>query len=158
MSIAAAIEEARKTIGQEVCISDWVLIEQERINKFAECTEDFQWIHVDEEKAAQGPFKQTIAHGFLTVSLIPLFSRSIKLPAFANLKAQMSINYGLNKVRFINPVTVGSKVRSRIVLTDTLEKSPGRILSTFTHTIEIEGQEKPACIADSLGMMVIAPD
>jgi len=132
------------------------VIDQNRINNFAESTGDFQWIHVDEEKAAQGPFGQTIAHGFLTLSLIPLFGEAIKMPAFANLKVQMGINYGLNKVRFINPVPVGSKVRSRIVLSDIIEKSPGRILSTYTHTIEIEGQEKPACIAEQLGMIVLA--
>jgi acyl dehydratase len=156
MSVASAVEEAKKMVGQEVGVSEWMVIDQERINKFAEATGDFQWIHVDIEKANAGPFGTPIAHGFLTLSLIPLFGAAIKMPVFAGLNVQMGINYGLNKVRFINPVPVGSKVRSRIVLTDVKEKGPGRILSTYTHNIEIEGEEKPACIAEQLGMMVVA--
>jgi len=158
MSVSAAIEKAKAMIGQEVGLSEWMVVDQERINKFAEATGDFQWIHVDIEKANNGPFGTPIAHGFLTLSLIPLFAASIKMPVFADLKVMMGINYGLNKVRFINPVPVGSKVRSRMVLADIIEKSPGRILSTYTHTIEIDGQDKPACIADQLGMMVVEPD
>jgi len=158
MSIATAIEEARKLIGQEVGLSDWMVIDQERINKFAEATGDFQWIHVDQEKAAQGPFGTTIGHGFLTISLIPLLGNAVKMPALDNLKIQMGINYGLNKVRLLNPVLVNSKVRSRITLQDIIEKSPGRILATYVHSIEIEGQEKPACIAESLGMVMVDPD
>jgi len=126
--------------------------------KFAECTEDFQWIHLDEEKAAKGPFGTTIAHGFLTLSLLPKLGSSVRLPALEGLNRVMGVNYGLNKVRFINPVPVGSRVRARVTLKDAVAKSPERILFTYTYVFEIEGKEKPACIAESLGMTVIRPD
>lgn len=157
MSEKAPLEKVKELIGQEVGVSDWMTIDQERINKFAESTEDFQWIHVDEERAAKGPFKKTIAHGFLTLSLIPKLGSCIKLP-LEGLKREMSINYGLNKVRFINPVPVGSRIRDRVTLKNVEQKSPERILFTYTHTIEIEGQDKPACVAENLGMMVIRPE
>jgi acyl dehydratase len=107
---------------------------------------------VDVEQAKNGPFGSTIAHGFLTLSLIPLFSSSGKyLPE----GMKMAVNYGLNKVRFIDPVLVGSRVRSRMVISAVEEKEPGRLLITTTHTIEIEGQDKPACVAESLAMFII---
>jgi len=154
MSEKPGLDKVRGLIGQEVGVSDWFTIDQERINKFAECTEDYQWIHVDTEKAANGPFGKTIAHGFLTLSLISYLSGCIKLP-LEGINIRMAINYGLNKVRFLNPVPVDSKIRTHAVLTDVEEKSPGRILLTYTHTIEIEGQERPACVAENLGMLVI---
>ena len=154
MDPSAATEKLRTLIGQEVGMSDWFLIDQNRINQFAECTEDHQWIHVDVERAARGLFGRTIAHGFLTLALIPAMSKCIQLP-FDDTKVQMSINYGVNKVRFINPVPVDSKVRSRIVLANVEEKSPGRILLTYRHTIEIENQDKPACITETLGLIVL---
>ncbi len=150
MSTAAAIEAKKDLVGKEVFCSDWIEINQDRIDAFADCTRDHQWIHVDREKAAAGPFGTTIAHGFLTLSHIPFFSYQMPV-RFED--AKMSINYGLNKVRFLNPVPSGSRIRDRVVLTD-LEERPGdRILMTTTHTIEIEGQDKPACVADSLGML-----
>jgi acyl dehydratase len=157
MSEQSALEKVKELIGQEVGVSDWMTIDQERVNKFAESTDDFQWIHIDEERAASGPFGKTIAHGFLTLSLISKLGSCIKLP-LEGIKREMSINYGLNKVRFINPVPVGSRIRDRVTLKDVVEKSPERILFTYAHTIEIEGQDKPACIAENLGMMVIKPD
>ena len=154
MSEQTVLGKVKDLIGKEVGVSDWVKIDQERIDKFADCTEDFQWIHVDEERAAKGAFGKTIAHGFLTLSLIPRFASCVKLP-LEGLKREMSINYGLNKVRFINPVPVGSNIRVRVVLKDAAEKSPGRFLFTYIYTFEIEGQEKPACVAEQLGMLVL---
>ncbi len=147
-----SLEKLKQMIGQDNGTSDWVLIDQERVNRFADATDDHQWIHVDVEQAKNGPFGGTIAHGFLTLSLIPLFSSSGKyLPE----GMKMVINYGLNKVRFIDPVLVGSKVRSRMIISAIEEKEPGRILLTTTHTIEIEGKDKPACVAESLAMFMI---
>ena len=154
MGGSAAMDKIVDLKGQEVGLSDWLLIDQERVNKFAECTDDHQWIHVNEEMAAKGPFGKTIAHGFLTVSLISALSSCVKLP-LEGLNIQMAVNYGLNKVRMINPVPVGSRIRTRVVLQDVQEKGPGRILITYGHTIEIEGQEKPACVAENLGMLFI---
>jgi len=154
MDPRAVTEKLRGLIGHQVGVSDWFLIDQNRINQFAECTGDHQWIHVDVEKAAQGPFGLTIAHGFLTLALIPAMSQCIQLP-FDSAEAQMSINYGLNKVRFLNPVPVNSRIRSRVILTDIEEKSPGRILLTYKYTIEIEDQDKPACVAELIGLLVL---
>jgi acyl dehydratase len=147
-----SLEKLKQMIGQDNGTSDWVLIDQERVNRFADATDDHQWIHVDVEQAKNGPFGGTIAHGFLTLSLIPLFSSSGKyLPE----GMKMAINYGLNKVRFIDPVLVGSRIRSKMVISGVEEKEPGRILLTTTHTIEIEGKDKPACVAESLAMFMI---
>ncbi|TFG93647.1 MAG: MaoC family dehydratase [Syntrophobacterales bacterium] len=146
----ATLEEIKKLVGTEVFVSDWTKVTQDQINQFADSTSDHQWIHVDVEKAAKGPFGQTIAHGFLTLSHIPFFSYQMPI-RFE--ESKMSVNYGLNKVRFLNPVLSGSKIRDRIVLSGLEEKGGGRILMTTTHTIEIEGQDKPACVAESLGMV-----
>jgi len=147
-----SIEKLKQMIDQDNGVSDWILIDQERVNRFANATDDHQWIHVDVESAQKGPFGGTIAHGFLILSLIPLFSSSGKyLPE----GMKMALNYGLNKVRFIDPVPVGSRVRSRMVISAVEEKDPGRILMTTTHTIEIEGHDKPACVAELLAMFMI---
>jgi len=146
------VEKLKEMIGQEMGVSDWIQIDQGKINQFAECTGDHQWIHVDVEKAKQGPFGGPIAHGFLTLSLIPVLSGSSK---YMPEGIKMAINYGLNKVRFINPVPAGSRVRSRMVLADIEERSGGRIMMTTTHNIEIEGQDKPACIAESLALFYV---
>ncbi|MFT6092688.1 MAG: acyl dehydratase [Pseudohongiellaceae bacterium] len=140
-------------IGKEVGVTDWVEVDQDRINKFADATGDHQYIHIDPERAAQTPFGTTIAHGFLTLSMIPLLSAEnggLKLE-----NAVMGINYGLDKVRFINPVKVGSKIRGRFTLTGVEEKKPKHFLLKHTVTIDIEGEDKPALIAESLGMTVI---
>ena len=139
-------------IGQDYGTSDWILIDQDRVNLFADATSDHQWIHVDIENVKNGPFGGTIAHGFLTLSLTPLFS---SLGKYLSEGMKMVVNYGLNKVRFINPVLVESRIRSKMVISGVEEKEPGRLLVTTTHTIEIEGQEKPACIAEALAMFML---
>lgn len=143
------VEEIKGRVGNEIGVSDWIDVDQKRINDFADCTEDHQWIHVDEEAAKSGPFGTTIAHGYLTVSLIPHFSSGISVVPEGTM---MAINYGMNKLRFVNPVKVGSKVRDRISLTNVEEKAGGRILVSTKHTIEIDGEDKPACIAETLTM------
>ena len=146
----ASVEEIKGLVGTEVFLSDWTEVNQDQINQFADCTRDHQWIHVDVEKAKNGPFGQTIAHGFLTLSHLPFFGYQVPL-RFED--AKMSINYGLNKVRFLNPVLSGSKILDRIVLTGLEDKGGGRYLMIQTHTIEIEGVDKPACIAEALSMI-----
>ena len=139
------LADMQPMVGQEIAISDWVTITQERINQFAEATGDHQWIHVDVERAKNLPFKSTIAHGFLTLSLIPSFSEpSIKVKSI-----KMGVNYGLNKVRFTNPVKVDSRVRGRFVL-KAFDPIEGGAQVTMNVTVEIEGQEKPACVAESI--------
>ncbi len=153
MSRQISHEDLGDYIGKEVGVTDWMEIDQERINKFAEATGDFQYIHIDQERAAQTPFGSTIAHGFLTLSLLSMFSNNgggIKLK-----DAVMVINYGLDKVRFINPVKVGSKIRARFTLVEANEKKPQHFLMKHMVTVEIEGETKPALIAESLGMTVI---
>ena len=150
MSVATVLKDMEKLIGKEIFVSDWTQVTQDQINKFADSTKDHQWIHVDVEKAAKGPFGKTIAHGFLTLSHLPFFSYQVPLKFEG---AKMSINYGLDKVRFINPVVSGAKIRDRIVMSALEEKPGDRILMTQTHTIEIEGQDKPACVAQALAMI-----
>jgi len=146
------VEKLKTMIGQDNGTSDWVLIDQAKVNLFADATDDHQWIHVDVENAKKGPFGGTIAHGFLILSLTALFGSSSKyLPE----SMKMVLNYGLNKVRFINPVPVGSRVRSKMIISGVEEKDGGRLLVTTTHTIEIEGQDKPACIAETLAMFML---
>ncbi|MDD4357335.1 MAG: MaoC family dehydratase [Smithellaceae bacterium] len=150
MSIESAMKDMEKWIGKEVFVSDWTEVTQHQINQFADSTKDHQWIHVDPEKAAKGPFGKTIAHGFLTLSLLPFFSYQVPLKMEG---ARMSINYGLDKVRFITPVASGSKIRDRITLSGLEEKPGNRLLLKLNHSIEVEGQDKPACIAEALGMI-----
>jgi len=144
------VEKLKQMVGQENGLSDWVLIDQDRINRFADVTGQRSWIHVDIERAKEGPYGGPIGHGDLTLSLIPLFSTSAK---YGPAGVKMAVNYGLNKVRYLNPVPVDARVRSRMVISGVEEKQPGRILMTTTHTVEIEGQEKPACIAETLAML-----
>ncbi|MDA2811023.1 MaoC family dehydratase [Nocardiopsis sp. RSe5-2] len=136
--------------GEELGSSDWLEIDQDRIDLFADATGDHQWIHVDREKAAQGPFGSTIAHGFLSLSLLAHFGPQVytleKAPT-------MGINYGLNKVRFLQPVKAGSRVRDTVRLTGTRTTDKGVVL-TLEHTVEIEGEERPALIAEALVMIV----
>lgn len=143
------LDKLKEMIGQEIGVSEWITIDQPKINAFADCTGDHQWIHVNVEMAKKGPFGGPIAHGYLTLSLMPLFSSSLKyLPA----GIKMAVNYGLNKVRFINPLPVDSRIRSKAVLTNIEEKGGGKILMTVTHTVEIDGKDKPACVAETLSM------
>ncbi|WP_122584923.1 MaoC family dehydratase [Pseudomonas viridiflava] len=146
------VTELKNYIGKELGCSDWLTIDQERINLFAEATGDFQFIHVDPVKAAHTPFGATIAHGFLTLSLIPkLMGDLLVLPE----GMKMVINYGLDTVRFVQPVLVNSRVRLKVELTDATEKKPGQWLLKATTTMEIEGQEKPAFVAEPLSMCFV---
>jgi len=142
-------DELSCLIGTEIGVSEWVDVPQDRINAFADCTEDHQFIHIDEAKAKMTPFGGTIAHGFLTLSLLSKFSEGAGL-VLEGIK--MGVNYGFEKVRFIAPVPSGSKTRGRFVLKDSVEKKPGQFLLTYEVTVEIEGAEKPALIADWLAM------
>ena len=132
-------------VGQDLGSSDWVLVEQQRIDLFAQATGDHQWIHVDPVRAAAGPFGATVAHGFLTLSLLPLFFEQ----GFAIDDVKMGINYGLNKVRFMSPVRVGSRVRGRFVLRGYQPLDGGAQL-VVESTIELEGSDKPACVAETV--------
>ena len=133
-------------------IPEWLTIDQERVDQFAECTGDHQFIHVDPEKAAKTPFGGTIAHGFLSLSLIPkLMEGLLVLPE----GLKMAVNYGLDTVRFIQPVRVGSRVRLGLTLLDVNEKNPGQWLIKARATLEIEGQEKPAYIAETLSLCFV---
>jgi acyl dehydratase len=139
-------------VGQEHGPSSWFDITQDRVNLFADATNDHQFIHVDEAQAAQTPFGGTIAHGFLTLSLIPFLTAEIA-PAFEGLV--MGINYGTDKVRFLQPVRVGSRVRARQKYLEVTEKNPGQWLIKSRVTVEIEGQAKPALVAETLAIFVI---
>ena len=152
MATEITVKEMRDKIGEEISVGDWFEITQDRINQFADCTGDHQWIHVDLEKAAKGPFGKPIAHGYLTLSLLPTLQSGAR---FSIKGTKMGINYGLNKVRFLTPVPVGSRIRSRGVLSNIEEKEGGRILITNTLTIEIEGVAKPACVAESLSLIYV---
>jgi acyl dehydratase len=154
MEPRAAIEKMRSALGQEIGVSDWFLVDQKRIDQFAQCTEDNQWIHTDVQKAAEGPYGKTIAPGFLALCLIPAMSRHRTI-GFDDAQVQMLINYGLNKVRFLNPIPVDSRIRSRMVLLDIEVKTPERVLVTTRHTIEIQGQENPACVVEIIGLYVL---
>ncbi len=139
-------------VGKELGRSAWLKIDQQRINLFAEATGDFQFIHVDPEKAAKTPFGGTIAHGFLTLSLIPkLIEDILVLPQ----GLKMVVNYGLDSVRFIQPVKVDSQVRLKVDLAEVTEKKPGQWLLKAIATLEIEGEEKPAYIAESLSLCFV---
>ena len=139
-------------VGKEIGLSDWMEITQERINAFAESTEDRQWIHVNPLKAKFGPFRKTIAHGFLILSLLAHLSSKIEL---LQKGVKIMANVGMNRVRFINPVLVGSKIRNRTVLKDATKKSSGKILITVENTVEIEGAEKPALVAEVLALLIV---
>ena len=139
------LDAVKAAVGTELGPSDWLEITQERINTFAEATGDNQWIHVDAEKAAAGPFGTTIAHGFLTLSLV-----SFLMPQVIRVQGiSMGINYGANKVRFPSPVPVGSRLRARAKI-QSVEDVPGGVQVTNLVTIEIEGKEKPACVVESV--------
>ncbi|QPN46060.1 MaoC family dehydratase [Priestia aryabhattai] len=147
-----SVTELSQYVGKELGRSDWLKIDQQRINLFAEATGDFQFIHVDPDKAAKTPFGCTIAHGFLTLSLIPkLMEDILVLPE----GLKMVVNYGLDSVRFIQPVKVGSKVRLKVDLGEVTEKKPGQWLLKATATLEIEGEEKPAYIAEPLSLCFV---
>ena len=152
MNEKLSLKRLKEMAGSEVGLSDWLTITQERIDAFAECTEDRQWIHVEPEKASRSPLGGTVAHGFLLLALLPYFGRGN--PLF-NMEFKMAVNYGLNRVRFIHPVHPGDRVRNRAVLKDFRKKGFPRILLTIENTLEIEGRTKPAMTAELLAMFVI---
>lgn len=145
--------ELAACVGSEVAVTEWIPVTQEQVNRFAEATGDHQWIHVDPERAAQGPFGAPIAHGFLTLSLLPRFFES----AFDIQGARMGVNYGLNRVRFMSPVPVGSRLRARLTLLACEPAAPDGVQMTWQATIEREGADKPVCVAESLTRNYGAP-
>jgi len=149
MKVFTSKEEILAAQGEELGTSEWLTITQEQVNTFADATHDHQWIHVDIEKAKQGPFGGPIAHGFLTLSLLP----KLNSETFRVDNAKMGINYGLNKVRFPSPVPVGARVRATTELVDATEIEGGLQLAVKA-TVEIEGSDKPACVAEFLSRIL----
>jgi acyl dehydratase len=145
MRIFETIAELQPLVGQDIATSEWITVTQERIQLFADATNDHQWIHLDAERAKAGPFKTTIAHGYLTLSLLPELSAS----AFEVRGTRMGVNYGLNKVRFPAPVPSGSRLRGHFKLL-AYEPLDGGAQLTFQVTMEREGSDKPVCVAESL--------
>ncbi len=146
----ASLDEIRSRIGQEIGVSSWIVVDQARIDAFAEATEDRQFIHVDPERAAQTRFGGTIAHGFLTLSLLSrMGAEAILLPD----GLVMAVNYGFERVRFLTAVRAGKRVRGRFLLDSVEEKAPGQVLMRHSVTVEIEGEEKAALTALWLGLM-----
>jgi acyl dehydratase len=148
----ASLDDIRSRIGQEVGISSWLIVDQARIDAFAEATDDRQFIHTDPAATAQTPFGGTISHGFLSLSLISrMGAEAMLLPS----GLRIAINYGLDRVRFLAPVRSGSRVRGRFTLDSVEEKAPGQILMRHDVTVDIEGLDKPALTAMWLGLMII---
>jgi len=152
LHIIRSIEDAKSLEGQEIGISDWITVDQQRIDRFADATGDFQWIHVDTERAAaELPGGKTIAHGYLTLSLIPALTNGFI--EFENLAR--ALNFGCNKLRFYTPVTVGSRVRGRATIIQA-RKRGGALHLLSEVKVEVEGERKPACVAETLGMYFFA--
>ena len=146
------VDEIRGRIGTEVGVSDWLTIGQDRIDAFADATEDRQFIHVDAEAAAQTPFGGTVAHGFLSLSMLSrMGAEAMLIPQ----GVKMAVNYGLDRVRFIAPVRSGQRIRGRFVLDSIEERSPGQLLVRHSVTVEIEGVDKPALTAQWLGLLFV---
>lgn len=144
------LSELGRAIGEEIGVSDWLEVDQERVDLFADATDDHQWIHIDPERAATGPFGTTIAHGYLTLSLlVPLMHGAYDVQG-----VRMGVNYGLNRVRFPAPVPVGSRIRARVVLT-ALDDIEGGVQATWGVTVEREGGTKPVCVAESVSRMYV---
>jgi acyl dehydratase len=146
-----SVEELQQAVGEELGSSDWLLIEQSRVDLFAEATDDHQWIHVDAERAADGPFGGTIAHGYLTLSLLPRFGKEI----YKVENMRTGINYGLNRVRFIHPVRVGSRIRSTATLVSVTDVPGGvQLVVSQRVDVEVDGKPKPACVAESISRVL----
>jgi acyl dehydratase len=140
------LSEVAACVGQDVAVSDWVLVDQAMINTFADATGDHQWIHVDPVRAAKGPFGAPVAHGFLTLSLLPKFFDT----TFDIAASSMGVNYGLNRVRFMSPVPVNSRVRGHMHLLASEPVAGDGLQLTWRVTVEIQGVDKPACVAESV--------
>jgi acyl dehydratase len=151
MKVIASIEQAQALVGQQLGVSDWLLIDQQRVNDFADVTGDHQWIHVDVDRArTESPYRAPIAHGFLTLSLVPALSKD----NFRLQDAKLAINYGLNKVRFLDAVPVGARIRVRSELTDAKAKGEAVDL-TVKHTIEIDAPDAPAAKPAAVAEMIV---
>jgi acyl dehydratase len=146
MRIFNSLSELPPLVGQELVVSDWITVTQQQINLFAEATGDHQWIHVDEERAKAGPFGGTIAHGYLTLSLIPKMLES----AMDVRNVRMSVNYGLNRVRFPSPVPANSRLRARVTLLECEPLPDNGLQIVWQITVEREGSSKPACVAEAV--------
>ena len=149
MRTFTTLEDLTAAVGEDLGASDWLTIEQERVDAFAEATGDHQWIHVDVERASAGPFGGTIAHGYLTLSLVPMLGAEI----FSLQTPGAKLNYGVNKVRFPAPVRVGTRIRAHAKVVDVAEVPAGR-QATFGWTIEIEGAAKPGCVAETVVLLL----
>jgi len=147
-----SLRKLKAMIGREVGLSDWLLIDQGRIDAFAAATEDRQWIHVDPERAARSPLGGTVAHGFLLLSLVPFFNFSNEV---LQGRFRMAVNYGLDRVRFPQSVRAGSRVRNRAVLKKIEKRGFRKVLLTVENTLEVEGQAKPAMVADVLALIYL---
>ena len=149
MRVFKTFDDVAAAAGEELGTSDWLEIDQDRVNAFADATGDHQWIHVDFERAKDGPFGGTIAHGYLTLSLVPMFAAQI----FSLETPGAKLNYGVNKVRFPSPVRVGSRVRCTASLGEVTDIPAGKQLTT-RYVVEIEGQDKPACVAETVVLLL----
>lgn len=149
--VVTSVAELKELIGQEIGVSEWLEITQERVNEFADATGDHQYIHVDPERAKTTFFGGTVAHGYLTLSLIPYLGGKRASGVKISLGGRMGVNYGLNRVRFVSPVRVGKRIRMRSKLVNVEEIGDRAVQMTSEQTIEVEGEEKPACIAETLG-------
>ncbi len=146
MKTFQTLQDLAACVGQEIAVSDWITVTQQQIDQFAEATGDHQWIHVDVERAKAGPFGAPIAHGFLTLSLLPRLLES----AIEVVESRMGVNYGLNRVRFMSPVRVGSRLRGRMKLLACEPIDNGGVQMTWQTTMELEGAAKPACVVESI--------
>jgi len=149
MRVFSTFEELEGAVGESLGATEWLEVTQERVDAFADATDDHQWIHVDAERAAAGPFGGTIAHGYLTLSLLPRFSQEL----FSLETPGARLNYGINKVRFPNPVKVGARIRATAQVGEVTPVAAGRQLVT-RFTIEIEGEEKPAAVAETVVLLL----
>ncbi|TIC86766.1 MaoC family dehydratase [Nocardioides sp. GY 10113] len=149
MKVFSTFDEIEAATGEDLGASEWLTIDQNRVNQFADATGDHQWIHVDVERSKEGPFGGTIAHGYLTLSLIPWLGSQV----FSLQTPGAKLNYGVNKVRFPTPVLVGSRIRAHVKIATVTDIPTGKQL-TVQHTIEIEGQDKPACVAETVVLLL----
>jgi acyl dehydratase len=149
MRVFTTLDEVSAAVGEQLGTSDWVLIDQDRVDRFADATGDHQWIHVDVERAKAGPFGGTIAHGYLTLSLVPWLGSQV----FGLETPGAKLNYGVNKVRFPSPVPVGSRVRAHVSVADVTDLPTGKQM-TLRFVVEIEGSDKPACVAETVVLLL----
>ena len=149
MRVFNSFDEVAAAAGEEIGTTDWITIEQDRVDAFADATGDHQWIHVDVERAADGPFGGTIAHGYLTLSLVPWLGSQV----FSLETPGARLNYGVNKVRFPNPLRVGKRIRGHVAFGEVTDLPAGKQL-IITYTVEIEGEAKPACVAETVVLLL----